>query len=272
MYLLAIDQGNTRTKFGLFLHGTLERSWIADTDKSATPEMLYAQAFPSPELPRVLHLGLCSVVPELLPAWERMAAACQCPLTILTGQSPTPLRNAYATPDTLGGDRLMAAVAAAARVGTPVIPLHAGTATVVDAVSADGAYLGGMISLGIGSTANALTVATSALPLAAWQEPEHAIGRSSREAVANGLFYHSVGGVRAMVDAVRAELGTSAPLALTGGWAHALRPYLDHVALLDEFLALHGIAITLADVDDTDGHGRTQTDTDEHGQDYPQSV
>ena len=116
--------------------------------KRATPDALRAQAFPSPDLPRLGHLGLCSVVPELLPAWEQMAAASGYPLTILTGQSTTPLRNAYLTPETLGADRLLAAVAAAARVGTPVIPLHAGTATVVDAVSPEGAYLGGMITPG----------------------------------------------------------------------------------------------------------------------------
>lgn len=245
MFLLAIDQGNTRTKFGLFSHGTLQRAWNVETDKTATSDVLRAQAFPSSDLPRHIHLGLCSVVPELLPAWEQMAAEYDLPLTLLTGNSPTPLQNTYLTPDTLGGDRLMAAVAAAARVGTPVIPLHAGTATVVDAVSAEGAYLGGIISLGIGSAAQALTTATSALPTAAWCEPAHAIGRTSAEALSNGLFYQSIGGVQAMVTAVRAELGSPVPLALTGGWAGVLRPYLDNVALLDEYLVLQGIALTL---------------------------
>ena len=93
--------------------------------------MIYTRKpFPPPDLPHIVHIGLCSVVPELLPAWEQMAAKRGCPLTLLTGQSATPLRNAYQTPDTLGGDRLLAAVAAAQRVGTPVIPLHAGTTTV----------------------------------------------------------------------------------------------------------------------------------------------
>ncbi len=245
MYLLAIDQGNTRTKFGLFSHGALQRVWTANTDKTATPAVLRAHAFPAIDLPRGIHVGLCTVVLELLPAWEQLAAERGYPLTILTGLSPTPLQNAYLTPATLGGDRLMAAVAAAARVGTPVISLHAGTATVVDAVSPDGAYLGGIISLGIGTAATALTAATSALQLATWRAPVHAIGRSSTEALSNGLFYQSVGGVRAMVDAVRAELGAPAPLALTGGWAGALHPHLDNVALLDEYLVLHGIAICL---------------------------
>ena len=48
-----------------------------------------------------------------------------------------------------------------------------------------------------------------------------------------------------MVDAIRTELGTPAPLALTGGWAGALRPHLDNVALVDEYLVLHGIAIVM---------------------------
>ena len=245
MHLLAIDQGNTRTKFGLFVHGALQCVWTVDTGKSATPDELAAQAFSPSEVPGLVHLGLCSVVPELLPAWEHLAAQRGCPLTLLTGQSPTPLRNAYQTPTTLGADRLMAAVAAAQHVGLPVIPLHAGTTTVVDAVSADGVYLGGMISLGIGSAAHALSTATSTLQPATWREPAQAIGRTTTEALANGLFYQSIGGVQAMVAAIRAELAAPVPLALTGGWAGALRHHLDQVALLDEYLVLHGIAITL---------------------------
>ncbi len=247
MQILAIDQGNTRTKFGLFNDGELQRVWTANTRKAASVDELRAMLFHPFEFPHTVHVALCTVVPELLPTWQQLAAQTGCPLTILTSRSPTPLHNAYRTPETLGVDRLMAAVAAAARVGVPVIPIHAGTATVVDAIDADHHYLGGMISLGISKTAEALATAASILWPAEWQEPEHAIGRSSAEALSNGLFYQSVGGLKAMVQAIRNELGAAAPLALTGGWARALSPHLDHVALVDEYLVLHGIAITVGE-------------------------
>ncbi len=247
MLLLAIDQGNTRTKFGLFHDGALLRAWATATQKTATAAELRSAAFAHPDLPAGIPVGLCTVVPELLPAWRQSAEDAAFSLTIFTGESPTPLCNAYATPATLGPDRLLTAVAAAHRVGMPVLPVSLGTATVVDAVSADGAYLGGMIAPGIGVTTAGLFSATSALPDTAWRVPAQPIGRTTDDAIAAGMFYAAVGGVQAMIRAVRDALGTAAPLALTGGWAAQVAPHLDDVALVDAHLTLHGIAITLAD-------------------------
>ena len=248
--LLAIDQGNTRTKLGLFCDRELQRVWTAATNKTASPDELRAMVFHVPEVPTVISLALCTVVPELLPAWQQMATASTCPLLTLTGLSPTPLRNAYETPETLGADRLMAAVAAAECIGVPVIPVLAGTATVVDAVSWERHYLGGLIGIGIGTAAEALAEAASILWPAEWREPAHAIGRSSDEALSNGLFYQSIGGVVAMVQAIRAELAApAAPLVLTGGWAQRLSPHLEHVALVDDHLVLRGIAITAGELE-----------------------
>ncbi|MHB9129462.1 MAG: type III pantothenate kinase [Armatimonadota bacterium] len=244
--LLAIDQGNTRAKFGLFDDaGTLLRAWAAATEKEATALELRSSVFHAPDVPADVPIGLCSVVPELVPSWQQMAHDLGCPFTVITGQTPTPLTNAYETPETLGPDRLMSAVAAADAVGAPVIPISLGTATVVDAVSAQRAYLGGMIAPGIGLAAQALSNAASALWPAEWHQPEQAIGKSSEEAMTAGLFYLTVGGIQAMVRAVRHELDTDAPLALTGWWAQRVAPYLDHVKLVDEYLVLRGIALTL---------------------------
>ena len=245
MQFLAIDQGNTRTKFGLFVDGSLLRAWTCDTSKSATVTELAAAAFGVRDHPSGIPLGLCTVTPELLDTWRNMAAEAGSPLTIFTGQSPTPLALAYATPETLGADRLLAAVAATRLVGTPVLPVSLGTATVVDAVSADGVFLGGLIAPGIGTAAQALAGAASALWRVEWRTPKAAIGQSSAAALANGWFYHSVGSVRAMVRASRDELGVEAPIALTGGWAAHLAPHLDGVALHDEYLVLHGIAMMM---------------------------
>ena len=247
MRLLSIDQGNTRTKLGLFAEGALQRTWSFPTAKRASAAEL-AQAVGIADLPPRIHIGLCSVVPALRPAWEALAAHIDSPLTVITGASPTPLRNAYTTPESLGPDRLMAAVAAA-RVALPVMPLCLGTASVVDAVSAEGVYLGGMIAPGIGLVASALSASASALYPVPWGQPACAIGRSTDAALTSGQFYQALGGLQAMLHAVRAELGP-APLVLTGGWAAQIAPYLDEVALCDESLILRGIAFTLAELRD----------------------
>lgn len=245
MALLAIDQGNTRIKVGLFANGRLVEVWSSPTEKSATAAELAAVIFSTRDVPATTPLALCTVVPELLPAWHDVAAMRGHALTVITGATPTPLTNGYATPETLGPDRLMAAVAAEAMVGAPVIPISLGTATVVDAVAADRSYCGGLIGPGIGVTIDALLSATSALRAVDWHEPLAPIGRTSAESLNNGIFYHAVGGVQGMIAAVRRGLGVDAPLALTGGWAEHIAPFLDHVAVSDAYLILHGIALTL---------------------------
>jgi len=243
--LLAIDQGNTRTKIGLFQDGELRQTAAFATDKTASAADLERAVFVAGGFPRDARAGLCTVTPELLPAWEALAARTGCHFTIFNGCSPTPLRNEYATPRTLGPDRLLAAVAAAHAAGTPVIPISLGTATVVDAVSVRGAYLGGMIAPGIGMSTQFLTDAASALHPVPWQAPDRAIGRSTDESLAGGWFYHSLGGLREMIRATREELGGNAPLVITGGWAAQLASHLSNVALVDDFLVLRGIALTL---------------------------
>jgi len=205
MELLAIDQGNTTTKFGYFRAGRLQHNWSVATDKGASTEML-AQILLDEGVVAPLALGLSTVTPELLPAWRRMAQESGYSLTVINGNTPAPLQNEYGTPETLGADRFMAAVAAANVVGTPVIVISLGTAIVVDAVSPAGAYLGGIIAPGITATTVALENSASALPAGHWAPPSRAIARDTTEALANGLFYQSVGGLRAMVQAVRDEL------------------------------------------------------------------
>ena len=91
----------------------------------------------------------------------------------LNAQTPIPIRNGYETPETLGPDRLAAAIGAyfecVCRTGEhrPVLVVDAGTAITYDLVTADGHYLGGNISPGINLRLLALHEHTAHLPLVA---------------------------------------------------------------------------------------------------------
>jgi len=244
--LLAIDQGNSRTKFGVFADGELRHTWAIPTDKSATSAALHTAITTHGDVHHDTIIAVSSVVSELRTEWEGMAAAAGWPFFMITGTFVTPLINAYHTPETLGPDRLMAAVAAFHRARGPVMPVLLGTATVVDAVTGDGEYLGGLIAPGIGVSVDLLSKNASALDSVTWRPPANAIGRSTREALHNGLFFASIGGLRHMIAAIRHELHLSAPLALSGGWAVDVQSHLDGVAFLDPHLVLHGIAISIS--------------------------
>lgn len=80
--------------------------------------------------------------------------------------TPVPIRNLYATPETLGPDRLAAAVGARTlHPGRTMLVVDLGTAITFDVVTAGGEYLGGNISPGAVSRFRALHDHTVALPL-----------------------------------------------------------------------------------------------------------
>lgn len=242
MSLLAIDIGNTRTKFGVFSQNALVRTWNVATAEIATVD---AAGHILASLPPGTTIGVCSVVATHTTYFRDAARQQERTCILLSGQSPTPLRNRYHTPDMLGTDRLMAAVAAVQLCGAPVIPICLGTATVVDAVSAQHEYLGGMIAPGVGTAMQGLAHTASALYPITWQHPASAIGCNTDQALISGLYYQTLGGIRAMIDAVRDALGVAAPIVLSGGWAAPLQTDISAGARYEPHLILHGIAVTV---------------------------
>ena len=106
----------------------------------------------------------------------------------VTGTTNTPLMCDYLTPETLGADRLAAAVGAACCCpNTELLIIDAGTCITYDYVSAEGHYLGGNISLGLGMRLRALHEQTALLPLVAADGNVPTIGRNTHEAIRSGV-------------------------------------------------------------------------------------
>lgn len=121
----------------------------------------------------------------------------------VTGITPTPLICDYSTPETLGADRLAAAVGATwCRPNADLLIIDAGTCITYDYVSADGHYLGGNISLGLGMRLRALHEQTARLPLVSADGDLTNIGRNTHEAiragVIKGMDYEIKGYIRQM--------------------------------------------------------------------------
>ena len=166
--ILLIDAGNTRVKWalvaadaplgawlatGAVLHAELEQlpaAWLrALANRSVSRALLanVAGAALRARLEQILPAGLAEV------AWFAS-------LPELAG-----VRNGYRNPAQLGCDRFAAAIGAHALApGRDVIVATCGTATTIDAVTADGAFLGGMILPGLGLMASALARNTAQLP------------------------------------------------------------------------------------------------------------
>jgi type III pantothenate kinase len=186
---------------------------------------------------------MASVVPDLTPAFEQL---CEryfgvTPLVVGTG-TRTGVRVLYESPRDVGADRIVDVVAAMKMYGPPpLIIVDFGTATVFDAVNADGDYLGGAIAPGIGIASEALYERAAKLYRVKLERPKSAIGKNTVGAIQSGTLYGYVGLVEGMVARFKAELGGSARVVATGGWATLLARETTVFDAVDPNLTLAGL-------------------------------
>jgi len=148
----------------------------------------------------------------------------------------------------VGIDRLLDSVAAnrLRRPGRPAVVADVGTAITVDAISADGAFLGGAILPGIGMSARAFAEFTDLLPLIEMSElaaPPPALGTATEPAMRSGLFWGAVGAIRQLIGELAADIGSDPEIFLTGGAGPAVAELLAASARHVPHLTLAGIAL-----------------------------
>lgn len=133
------------------------------------------------------------------------------------------LRNGYRNPGQLGCDRFAAAIGAhALATGQDVIVATCGTATTVDAISADGRFIGGMILPGLALMAGALASNTAQLPqVAPGAAPPPVFGDNTNDAIVSGCLSAQAGAI----ERACAAHGATACI-VSGGAAPYIAPAL----------------------------------------------
>jgi type III pantothenate kinase len=247
--LLAVDVGNTQTHFGTYRDAELLEHWRFATVRQSTSDQLGAALRNLLEL-RQVSMGeidasiISSTVPVLGSEWCEMAGRYLGHEMLAVGPGiKTGMAIRYDNPREIGPDRLVNAVAAHALLGGPCIVVDFGTAITYDPVSADGEYLGGIISPGVEISLEALTERAAALPRVDITAPRSLIGKTTIDAIRSGIVYGTAGQVDAIVHRLRAELGPSARTIATGGLAAAIVPYTTTIEVIDDLLTLHGLRL-----------------------------
>ena len=100
-----------------------------------------------------------------------------------------------------------------------------------------------MISPGIEISLEALAARAARLPRVDIEEPRHAIGKGTKEAIQSGVVYGFAGQVDGIVGRLREELGEEATTIATGGYAAAIVPFCDQVDEVDDLLTLTGLKL-----------------------------
>lgn len=183
-----------------------------------------------------------SVVPNLTSAW---ADACRHfagldPLVVGPGIR-TGVKLRTDDPREVGADRIANALAVYRGYGGPAIVVDFSTAITFDAVSAEGDYLGSVITPGIGMTLAALAAGTSRLRSIELRQPRQVIGTSSAAAVQSGIVFGFGALVDGVVNRIRGELVGEPRVIATGSEADLVLAQAGTIEQVDPHLTLDGL-------------------------------
>lgn len=166
------------------------------------------------------------------------AAAHLTPRFIASAAQQCGVRNGYQQAETLGCDRWAALIAAWHRLGRKCLVVSCGTATTVDALSAQGEFVGGLILPGVELMQRCLIGAAAQLTPGGGQYA--ALPCNTADALLSGAIQASCGAIQRQ----HAVLGVAdAPVLLTGGAAQVLQPHLQLPVQMVDNLALQGLLI-----------------------------
>jgi type III pantothenate kinase len=246
--LLAIDAGNTNITLGLFREQELIAQWrlLTERERSAADyEADVRSVFERAGIDRkvVNGIAIASVVPPLDHALRQIAASFSVEPLFVDHTTDTGLKLFYDPPSDLGADRIVDAVAAMNKYGTPCIVVDFGTATTFNVVSKRREFLGGAISPGLFTCADALFARTAKLPRVDFVQPPAVIGTSTIEAIQSGIYYGYVGLVDGMIARMLEDMLSVSRIVATGGLASLMADASQYIDTIDETLTLDGLRI-----------------------------
>jgi len=230
---LVIDIGNTSAKTAVFSQGEIKEVMRCSNQSLEGLDVL-CQQYP-------IKKGIWASVVSIHEKVQRQLQQLPFPMMEFTYQTPIPIQNLYQTPQTLGVDRLAAAIAAyTQKPHHPALVIDAGTCITYDFIDEHGQYHGGNISPGMEMRFKALHEFTSKLPKiqASGETPPY--GFSTETAIRSGV----IRGIEHEICGYIQHLKKNYPsllVFLTGGNDFSFDTNLKSGIFADGFLVLKGL-------------------------------
>ena len=246
MSALLLDVGNSRLKWGVLDDGEIRRTGHISQDDIREQGLSVLTT----RLPRRVDAVYASNVAGTSFATRLSGViGMHCNVDVRFARSEKRgwgVTNSYRQPRRLGVDRWVAMIGARAEVGATCLVVDAGTAVTIDAIDEDGAHLGGQIIPGIETMLNALSSATSDIPLVkasgkSSKDRLKIFGRNTSAAVREGAENAITGAVERAYRTLKAYTHTPT-IVLTGGGASRILGALEQPALHRPHLVLNGLA------------------------------
>ena len=245
MGFLALDIGNTRLKWALYDaprrgaqllgHGA---EFLENIEKLADG--------PWNTMNAPLQVLGCAVASDVIRrrVEDQMEAWDVAPQWVVASEAEAGLRNGYDHPARLGSDRWVAMIGAYQHLRNqglrqPMVLVMVGTAVTVEAVDADGTFLGGLILPGHGIMLRALESGTAGLHVPTGEVKPFPTNTS--DALTSGGTYAIAGAVECMVQHVRQHCGAEPKCIMTGGAAWKMAPSMTRPFELVDNLIFDGL-------------------------------
>jgi type III pantothenate kinase len=240
--ILLVDVGNTRIKWLIWDKGQVRQRGHR-LHQNLAPALLGEQLWGGLERPsQVMVANVAGAeMAAVLQAWMQQAWAVEARFAV-SAATGFGVRNAYRVPAQMGVDRWVAMIGAKARSGQSCCIVDCGTAITVDALTAEGNHLGGVIFPGMRLMRESLYRDTRQIP-AADHGQATVFGQSTRDCVWGGTTYAVAAAIDGITERMEEALPGAVQRLLTGGDAEVLMPYLRGSYRLEPDLIFHGLLV-----------------------------
>jgi type III pantothenate kinase len=242
--LLAINVGNSRVAIGAFVGGELQQVVRVPNDRP--DELVPAlrnewEKLSARDQPAIVGAG---VNPAIAQRVEQAAMQVAEKAVVWIGKEiDLPINVLTDSPNQTGVDRMVTMAAAYEQIGKACVVVDAGTAVTVDCCNDNGDFLGGAIAPGAAMQLQALHERTAALPSVALAAPNGAFGRSTEQAMLQGVYHGIRGLAKELVENYATELGSWPEVIATGGDAKMLFGDWELIHAISPDLTMYGIAL-----------------------------
>lgn len=248
--LLAIDVGNTNSVFALHDGKSFVGEWRCSTSSSRTADEYFVWLTQMLQHHHLDHAMVDSVViSNTAPATLfNLRVLCDryfdCrPLVVGKEGCRLPCEIRVDNPAEVGPDRLVNTIAAYDRHGGEIVVVDFGTATTLDVVAHDGAYIGGAIAPGINLSLDALHGAAAHLPRIDVTRPPHVIGRNTVHCMQSGIYWGYIGLIEGIAARIGNERGHEMRLVATGGLSPLFARGSEMINIVEPDLTMRGLAL-----------------------------
>ncbi|WP_343613407.1 type III pantothenate kinase [Flavobacterium sp.] len=232
--ILTVDVGNTRIKAAVFEGSTALENFSFDKSKLTEKIEKILEKFSN--CSDLVAASVGEIEKESFLAFEK-----QLRVHFFTHEDVFPFHNKYATPKTLGIDRMI--LAAGATLQFPKqnrLVIDAGTCITYDFIDENDNYLGGAISPGLRLRYESLHNFTARLPLLTLEAPDNYIGNSTAQAIHSGVVNGFVYEIDGFIDEYQEQFSNFI-IILTGGDAEFLAKRLKNTIFANSNFLLESL-------------------------------